>query len=95
MECDFCKKAANCFTVNGEAPEFTETEIDGVIYYHISVDLPAKDTLSDILLKVDLISEETTVRAKWTLNVLSYAKKVLDDSTTDAVNEKLIKSDRR
>ena len=85
------KAGVASFTVNGSAPEFTETTIDGEIYYHVAVNLAAGNSLSDISLQVNLYSGSTTVDAKWTLNTLSYAKKVLEDETTDEVSEKVMK----
>lgn len=59
------------------------TEIDGADYYRIQVSLPASKSLNDIKLAVALISGETTVNAKWTLNVVNYAKLVLAGDSSD------------
>ena len=69
--------------VNGIVGEYEEVEIDGVVYYHVAVNLPAGETLSDIALKVALVSGETTVDANWTLNVFAYTKAVLAGDFND------------
>lgn len=59
------------------------TEIDGADYYRIQVSLPASKTLNDIKVTISLVSGETTVNAKWTLNVVNYAKTVLAGDSSD------------
>ena len=51
------------------------TEIDGADYYRIQVSLIASKSLRDINVSVSLKSGEDVVNAKWTLNVVKYAKR--------------------
>ncbi|MBE6537267.1 MAG: hypothetical protein E7673_04870, partial [Ruminococcaceae bacterium] len=71
------KANVNSFTINGATMEYEEIEMDGVTYYHVAVNLPAGETLSDIKVCVKLNSGSTTVDANWTLNVLNYTKSIL------------------
>jgi len=71
------KANVNSFTINGVAMNYEEVELDGVTYYHVAVNLPAGETLSDIKVCVKLNSGNTTVDANWTLNVLNYTKSIL------------------
>ena len=84
----------NGVKVNGLAVDYEEVEIDGVVYYHVAVNLPAGDTLSDINLCVTLNSGSTTVDANWTLNVYNYTKSVLagefDDTTKTLMKDMLV-----
>ena len=84
----------NGFTVNGKTVEYTTETIDGVEYYVVKVDLPAGETLADIALCVTLNSGNTTVDAKWTLNVYNYTKAVLtgnyDDTTKTLMKDMLV-----
>jgi hypothetical protein len=66
--------------VNGKDVAVTLVEIDGVNYYHVAVNIPAPESLSDIKLTVALNSGNTTVDANWTLSVLKYAKSVINGS---------------
>ena len=88
------KTNVNGFTINGKTVEYEEVEIDGVVYYHVAVNLPAGETLSDIALKVTLISGSTTVDANWNLNVLGYTKAVIagefDDTTKTLMKDMLV-----
>ncbi len=68
----------NSVKLNGLAVDYEEVENDGVMYYHVAVNLAAAESLSDIKLAVALNSGETTVTANWTLNVLSYTKSVIN-----------------
>ena len=77
------KANVNSFTVNGSEAEYVETEIDGVAYYHVAVNLPAGEALSDIALTVTFNSGETTTSANWTLSTLKYTKAVLAGEYND------------
>ena len=59
------------------------TEIDGADYYRIQVSLIASKSLRDINVSVSLKSGEAVVNAKWTLNVVKYAKTVIAGNGTD------------
>ena len=84
----------NGVKLNGLAVDYEEVEIDGVVYYHVTVNLPAGDTLSDINLCVTLNTGSTTVDANWTLNVYNYTKSVLagefDDTTKTLMKDMLV-----
>ena len=84
----------NKATVNGILANYNEVVIDGVTYYHVAVSLPAGEALSDITLCVTLNQGDKTVDAKWTLNVLNYAKAVMgaefDDTTKDLMKDMLV-----
>ena len=84
----------NGVKVNGFAVDYEEVEIDGVVYYHVAVNLPAGKTLSDIALTVTLNTGSTTVDANWTLNVYNYTKAVLegefDDTTKTLMKDMLV-----
>ncbi len=72
--------------IDGETVTLDEsmiTVIDESEYYRIQVSLPASKSLNDIKLVVALISGETTVNAKWTLNVVNYAKTVLAGDSSE------------
>ena len=84
------KTNVNSFTVNGTSSEYNEVEIDGVVYYHVAVNIPAGKALSDISLKVNLNSGSTTVDANWTLNTLNYTKYIMEDEFDD-VTKSLMK----
>ena len=88
------KTNVNSFKINGLAADYEEVEIDGVVYYHVAVNLPAGETLSDINLCVTLNSGSTTVDANWTLNVYNYTKSVLagefDDTTKTLMKDMLV-----
>ncbi len=71
------------FTVNGAIVDYEEVEIEGVLYYHVAVNLPAGETLESFALKVALVSGETTVDASWTLDVFKYTKAVLAGEYND------------
>ena len=60
------------------------TLIDESEFYRIQVMLPASESLNDIKVSVSLASGETTVNAKWTLNILSYAKRVISGDGSEA-----------
>lgn len=64
--------------------------LDGVDYVKISVPLAAKQSLSDISVKVSLISGESAVNASWTVSVAKYAKLILD-SDAGAEEKALVK----
>ncbi len=53
------------------------TDIGGSDYYRIQLPLDASKSLKDIKVSVSLISGETTVNAKWTLNIVNYAKAII------------------
>ena len=57
---------------------YEEIEIDGVLYYHVAVNLAAAESLEDIKLAVTLNSGKTIVTANWTLSVLNYTKSVIN-----------------
>ena len=82
------------FTVNGAIADYEEVEIDGVLYYHVAVNLPAGETLESFALKVALVSGETTVDASWTLDVFKYTKAVLageyNDTTKTLMKDMLV-----
>ena len=84
----------NGVKVNGLAVDYEEVEIDGVVYYHVAVNLPAGETLADIKLTVTLNSGNTTVDANLTLNVYNYTKSVLagefDDTTKTLMKDMLV-----
>jgi len=72
--------------INGEIITLDDgmiTEIDGTDYYCIQVSLPASKSLNDIKVTVSLLSGETMVNAKWTLNVVKYAKTVIAGNGSD------------
>ncbi len=75
----------NSVKLNGLAVDYEEVEIDGVLYYHVAVSLPAGEALADFKLTVTLNTGDTTVDANWTLDVFKYTKAVLagnyDDTT--------------
>ena len=68
----------NKITVNGVVVDYEETEVDGVSYYLVKVNLAAAESLSDIKVTVTLNSGETTVDANWTLSVLKYTGSVIN-----------------
>ncbi|MBQ3016297.1 MAG: metallophosphoesterase [Clostridia bacterium] len=73
-------------SVNGENVILDEsmiTELADGKYYRIPVSLAVADSLDDIVLSVSLISGDSTVSAKWTLNVAKYAKIVLGGNESD------------
>ena len=80
--------------VNGADAVATLVEIDGVNYYHVSVNIPAPESLDDIKLTVRLNSGSATVDANWTLNVLNYTKSVIngsyDDTTKTLMKDMLV-----
>ena len=79
------KENVDSFTVNGITNvEYEEVELDGVIYYHVAVNLAAGEALADIKLTVKIITGNTTVDANWTLDVFKYTKAVLADDYNDA-----------
>ena len=83
----------NKATVNGNAVTYNEVVIDGISYYHIKVDLPAGETLSDIQLCVTVNYGEKTLDAYWTLDVLNYTKTVMDgefDDTTKTLMKDML-----
>ncbi len=84
----------NSVKVNGLAVDYEEVEIDGVLYYHIAVNLPAGEALSDFKLTVTLNTGDTTVDANWTLDVFKYTKAVLagnyDDTTKSLMKDMLV-----
>ncbi len=83
----------NKATVNGVLANYNEIVIDGVTYYHVAVNLPAGEALSDINLSVTLNQGDKTVDAKWTLNVLNYAKAVMGaefDNTTKTLMKDML-----
>ena len=88
------KANVDSFTVNGKGVDYEEVEIDGATYYHVAVNLPAGETLSDINLKVTLNSGSITVDANWTLNVYNYTKSVLagnyDETTKTLMKDMLV-----
>ena len=73
-------------SVNGENVTLVEgmiTELADGKYYRIPVSLAVADSLDDIELSVSLIPGDSTVSAKWTLNVAKYAKAVLSGNESD------------
>ena len=81
-------------TVNGNAVSYIEVDVDGVSYYRISVDLPAGNTLSDIMLTVSVKVGDKTVDVNWTLNVLKYITAVMsgeyDETTKTLMKDMLV-----
>ena len=78
--------AISAVYINGEIITLDDgmiTEIDGADYYRIQVSLPASKSLMDIKVTVSLLSGETMVNAKWTLNVIKYAKTVIAGDSSD------------
>ena len=78
--------AVSAVYIEGEPVVLDEsmiTEIDGVNYYRIQLSLPASKSLMDIKLAVALKSGETTVNAKWTLNIVNYAKTVISGDSSE------------
>ena len=73
----------NSVKVNGLTADYEEVEIDGVLYYHVAVSLPASEALSNIALTVALNSGSSTVNANWTLDVFKYTKSVLEGEYSD------------
>ncbi len=83
----------NSVKFNGLAVDYEEVEIDGVLYYHVSVNLPAGEALSDFKLTVTLNTGATTVDANWTLDVFKYTKAVLAgefDGTTKTLMKDML-----
>ncbi len=83
----------NSVKVNGLAVDYEEVEIDGVLYYHVAVNLPASEALSNIALSVTLNSGRSTVDANWTLDVFKYTKAVLEgefDGTTKTLMKDML-----
>ena len=78
------------FTVDGNTVDYEETELDGVAYYLVRINLASGKALSDIALKVTLNSGETTVDATWTLSILKYARNVINGNY-DETTVKLVK----
>ena len=78
--------AVSAVYIDGESVVLDDsmiTEIDGTDYYRIQVSLPASGSLKDIKLDVALKSGEATVNAKWTLNIVNYAKTVISGDGSD------------
>jgi len=84
----------NKATVNGSEATCNEVVVDGVAYYHIAVNLPAGETLSDIKLCVTVNHGDTTANANWTLNISNYAKAIMngefDDVTKTLMKDMLV-----
>ncbi len=80
------EQSFNKAMIDGVDATATLIEIDGVNYYHVAVNIPAPESLSDIKLTVVLNSGNTTVDATWTLSVLKYAKSVINGSYNDTTN---------
>ena len=80
--------------INGVDATATLTEIDGVNYYHVVVNISAPESLNDIKLTVVLNTGDTTVEANWNLSVLKYAKSVIngnyDDTTKTLMKDMLV-----
>ena len=78
--------AVSCVYIDGEAVSLDDgmiTVIDESEYYRIQISLPASKSLNDIKVVVSLASGETTVNAKWILNVVNYAKTVIAGDSSD------------
>lgn len=60
-------------------------EIDGVTYYVVAVPLAAKGALEDVSVITTLTLEDSsTIDGTYTLNVVSYAKKILATSSSES-----------
>lgn len=67
------------------------SDVDGVDYYLIKIDLSAKESLRDIPLVVTLNTDAKTIRYTATLNVVKYASLILDGE--HSAEEKTLVSD--
>ena len=68
-------------SVDGEIYDtdtLTVTDIDGVCYYLVSIDLAANESLRDIPVVITLNTDGKVIRYSQTFNVVKYSKLILD-----------------
>ena len=84
----------NSATVNGKDVTYTEIVVDGVSYYHVTVNLPVGETLSNIELVITLNYHGNVIKATWNLNILNYTKAIMqgefDDTTKTLMKDMLV-----
>ncbi len=78
------------FTLGGvtyDTDDFENLEtkvIDNVTYYVVSIPLTASDALSDVKVTTSiLLADSTTLDGEYTLNVVTYARKLLSTSSSE------------
>ena len=84
------KENAKEFLIDGNSVKYVLKNVDGVEYYHVTLNLPIGEALSDISLKVTLSSGDKTIDVSWTLSLLKYTKNVLS-SKCGAITKTLMK----
>ncbi len=65
-------------------------EIDGAMYYLVSVELSAKEAARNVILEATVMADENTATATFTFSIVKYAEKLLGDSAVTETEKTLV-----